>query len=253
MRHSIAVGVCLVIAAFAPGCPKDDKSDDGATSENGGSSSGGQQMGHGDDTSHSGTGGSATSGGGNNGGGGMHDGSGGGAAAHDAGTAHDPGHAMTDAGSGTGGDIKDAGADQGGDCDLTCDPGSHCELVQVQCIRAPCPPQKECVPDEEKQFCGGFAAFECPGGGECVDDPSDDCDPMNGGADCGGMCVCEKAASCVKGKHWDGRPSVCACVDDSAGDGEACGSKTCPSGQVCCNASCGICTPPDGACTQQVC
>jgi hypothetical protein len=67
------------------------------------------------------------------------------------------------------------------------------------------------------------------------------------------MCVCDKAASCVKGKHWDGQPSVCACVEDSAGDGEACGAKTCPSGQVCCNASCGICTPPDGACTQQAC
>jgi hypothetical protein len=32
-----------------------------------------------------------------------------------------------------------------------------------------------------------------------------------------------------------------------------CGSGRCPSGQVCCNASCGICTPPRGVCTQQVC
>ena len=35
--------------------------------------------------------------------------------------------------------------------------------------------------------------------------------------------------------------------------GEPCGSKTCPPGQVCCNRSCGICAPPDGMCTQQVC
>lgn len=38
-------------------------------------------------------------------------------------------------------------------------------------------------------FCGGIAGIQCPDGQECVDDPSDSCDPMNGGADCGGMCV----------------------------------------------------------------
>ncbi len=32
-----------------------------------------------------------------------------------------------------------------------------------------------------------------------------------------------------------------------------CGSKKCNPGQVCCNASCGICTEPDGLCTTQVC
>jgi hypothetical protein len=39
----------------------------------------------------------------------------------------------------------------------------------------------------------------------------------------------------------------------SAGEGVACGPRTCPAGQVCCNRSCGICTPPDGVCTQQFC
>jgi predicted secreted protein len=32
-----------------------------------------------------------------------------------------------------------------------------------------------------------------------------------------------------------------------------CGSNVCAAGQVCCNASCGICTPPGGYCTQQAC
>jgi hypothetical protein len=32
-----------------------------------------------------------------------------------------------------------------------------------------------------------------------------------------------------------------------------CGSKLCPTGQVCCNASCGICVPRGGFCTQQFC
>lgn len=38
-------------------------------------------------------------------------------------------------------------------------------------------------------FCGGIAGFPCPKGQTCVDDPRDDCDPNNGGADCGGLCV----------------------------------------------------------------
>jgi len=47
--------------------------------------------------------------------------------------------------------------------------------------------------------CGGFPGTPCPQGQLCLDDPSDDCDPDNGGADCIGICVkqsqCE-AASC---------------------------------------------------------
>ena len=35
--------------------------------------------------------------------------------------------------------------------------------------------------------------------------------------------------------------------------GEKCGKNTCATGTVCCNASCGICAAPDGACTQQFC
>jgi hypothetical protein len=38
-------------------------------------------------------------------------------------------------------------------------------------------------------FCGGVAAIPCPEGQTCVDDPSDDCDPKAGGADCGGVCT----------------------------------------------------------------
>src|SRR5262245_35409768 len=33
----------------------------------------------------------------------------------------------------------------------------------------------------------------------------------------------------------------------------ACGSTTCPAGQVCCNASCGLCTAPGGSCIEKVC
>ena len=37
-------------------------------------------------------------------------------------------------------------------------------------------------------MCGGMAGFPCPDGFECVDDPSDSCDPATGGADCSGIC-----------------------------------------------------------------
>jgi hypothetical protein len=45
------------------------------------------------------------------------------------------------------------------------------------------------VPGKCVQFCGGIAGFQCHDDNEeCVDDPTDSCDPAHGGADCGGMC-----------------------------------------------------------------
>ena len=35
--------------------------------------------------------------------------------------------------------------------------------------------------------------------------------------------------------------------------GTKCGNTLCPPDQVCCNASCGTCTPPGGTCSQQIC
>lgn len=40
----------------------------------------------------------------------------------------------------------------------------------------------------EGTSCGGFAGTDCPEGYSCVDNPNDDCDPNNGGADCAGVC-----------------------------------------------------------------
>ncbi|KAM0271124.1 hypothetical protein ACHAQH_009191 [Verticillium albo-atrum] len=42
---------------------------------------------------------------------------------------------------------------------------------------------------KDAPFCGGIAAFKCPKGLKCIDDPRDSCDPKKGGADCGGVCV----------------------------------------------------------------
>jgi hypothetical protein len=152
---------------------------------------------------------------------------------------------------------------------VSCAEGSQCE-VQPDGTAA-------CV--AVGPFCGGIAGFPCPGAGTCVDDPTDDCDPNMGGADCGGRCVCNALGLCVDGFVWDSQPDVCGCVElgdpnpcaavlclvgttCELVDGEpvcvpaeqqACGASTCPVGEVCCNASCGICTEPGGFCTQQEC
>ena len=87
----------------------------------------------------------------------------------------------------------------------------------------------ECKPEDPGPLCGGIAGIPCPGAGVCVDDPTDDCDPASGGADCGGVCVCEDAGECVDGSQWDSSPYVCACVlaDDP------CRRMLCPAGMHC--------------------
>ena len=47
-----------------------------------------------------------------------------------------------------------------------------------------------------------------------------------------------------------------SCAGDTCDDpptASTCGEVTCEAGLVCCNASCGICAPPDGFCTQEQC
>lgn len=63
--------------------------------------------------------------------------------------------------------------------------------------------------------CGGFAGTACPGLGECVDDPSDDCDPQAGGADCSGVCICRDPTKLLNNhsSFFDARPKTCAFVE----------------------------------------
>jgi len=122
--------------------------------------------------------------------------------------------------------------------------------------------------------CGGFAGFPCPSGYQCVDDRSDSCDPESGGADCIGICQRERGPrDCDRGRgvnYVSRDANQCAAIRFLCADGnepffnecgcgcrptpgEACGPVECGSGEVCCNSSCGICTAPDGFCTQQIC
>lgn len=48
------------------------------------------------------------------------------------------------------------------------------------------------------KFCGGFANIKCPIGYKCIDDPTDNCNTENGGADCGGICT---KSGCPIKKH----------------------------------------------------
>jgi hypothetical protein len=126
-----------------------------------------------------------------------------------------------------------------------------------------------------QQFCGGFGGFPCPDGFVCVDDPSDDCDPDEGGADCGGVCrkarkpnkdKCDHAAN----EYLLNDPAECAlvhfiCIEgyepffDDCGcgctpvQGTPCGGNVCGAGEFCCNESCGICAPEGGGCIQIFC
>lgn len=79
----------------------------------------------------------------------------------------------------------------------------------------------------EPSFCGGFAGFPCPDGLVCIDDPSDDCDPLNGGADCGGLCVEPGTCDAVLPAFHAETQRIRSCVsDDECGQelvGTSCG------------------------------
>ena len=119
-----------------------------------------------------------------------------------------------------------------------------------------------CAP--EPAFCGGFAGIACPDGQTCIDNPSDDCDPNNGGADCGGICVDQPQPAFCGGIAGIPCPDGESCIDNPNDDCDpnnggadcggmcvtTCGKTTCGAGLVCCNPVMGICTKPGGVCIQ---
>jgi hypothetical protein len=125
---------------------------------------------------------------------------------------------------------------------VLCPQGTVCTPRQVTCVRAPCPPIAECIPQVR---CGGIAGLKCPGAGICQDDPTDSCNPATG-ADCGGLCICKQPAECPPDRVWNNSAKVCACVLVSTV--EKCGNNVCGEGEYCCNPSCGVCAPKGGAC-----
>ena len=104
-------------------------------------------------------------------------------------------------------------------CDgFECPDGQHCELQEIVCITTPCNPVPTCVEGAAiGEFCGGFAGILCEGNGLCVDDPSDDCDPNMGGADCGGICIENPCnlADCTPGNTCEVQNGEAVCVPTS--------------------------------------
>jgi hypothetical protein len=143
-------------------------------------------------------------------------------------------------------DPKQGGADCGGLCECSttapCPPGSTFDSSSSVCACVTAAPT-----------CGGIAGIRCPGNAQCVDDPSDGCDPAHGGADCGGICECNATTQrvCPPGSHFDPSAAVCGCAPDPGG--VTCGTRTCDAGQICCSPSCGICGPKGGLCPQIAC
>lgn len=62
-------------------------------------------------------------------------------------------------------------------------------------------------------------------------------------------CVVDCPPPCDGREPCQLRPCILVCPPGIT----PCGNATCGRGEVCCNASCGICTAPDGVCTQQEC
>jgi len=79
-----------------------------------------------------------------------------------------------------------------------CIQGAHWDSTQCKCV-------------SDQQFCGGIAAIRCPAGQVCVDNPNDSCDPNNGGADCGGICVFQQTCGGIAGIQC---PAGFECVDN---------------------------------------
>jgi hypothetical protein len=124
-----------------------------------------------------------------------------------------------------------------------CNRGTHkCELVQPRDIACggfvvagtehACPAGYQCksseptgdLPGKCVQSCGGFAGFSCHDpNDECVDDPTDSCDPQSGGADCGGICQpkpaqpsdCRKSG-CGAGKYCSNCWGSYQCIPNGA-------------------------------------
>jgi hypothetical protein len=109
---------------------------------------------------------------------------------------------------------------------VSCLTNTSCEVIDGQPVCVPLDPEPS------GRFCGGFAGIACPGAGSCVDDPSDDCDPERGGADCGGLCECNALALCVGGTVFDASPDVCACVPAEPAP-DACAGVRCRAGTHC--------------------
>jgi hypothetical protein len=123
-----------------------------------------------------------------------------------------------------------------------CDGNTYPNACNAAAVGVAVASNGECAPKGE--FCGGIAGIPCPTGKTCIDDPSDDCDPQNGGADCGGICVQEPKPQFCGGIAGFPCPEGQTCIDDPSDDcdpqhggadcGGICVQKTNPCAAILC-------------------
>jgi hypothetical protein len=122
---------------------------------------------------------------------------------------------------------------------VLCAPGTVCQDgpsgAKCVAVAAECSTDADCR--LESNYCGGcscLALAKGETGPSCTNPVQCFADPCS---------VSTDVAACVNGQ----------CVAQPAPTGVQCGTKTCANGDVCCNASCGICTPPGYSCIQLAC
>ena len=138
--------------------------------------------------------------------------------------------------------------------------GANTCAAGEECCNASCgicvPPggvctQQACAPaDAGTPTACGFNT--CAPGTECCNASCGICVPP-GGACTQQLCACPPVVCTLACQYGFQRGAdgceICACAPPPP----SCGSVTCAAGLTCCNASCGICTPPGGSCIQIAC
>lgn len=138
---------------------------------------------------------------------------------------------------------------------ITCPLRTSCFNSSSCAEGAPCP--GICKPDDSLEFCGGVSSIPCMDGSVCFDDPLDDCNPLRGDGDCGGICLlgcdvnapeCPKNFQCQHDPQCDPSTSTCTgiCTPSSSPPFPFCdleNDATCTPGFACVS---------DNACSRNV-